>query len=267
MMIKPTHFFFNTETAVDNEFMSKGDEDNEVINKRAIDEFDQLKAKIEEGGVTVVEYEQQAEDLPDSLFPNNWISFHKYPGLIEDRLVCVYPMKAPTRQREVNHKIIDEQMEEKGHKIDLTNYWIKSKCLEGTGSLIFDPQNQKIYAALSQRCEKDVLEHFLELFNAKSSKPFKIVTFTSTTATGTPIYHTNVMMSVLKDHCVVCLESINDLEERKMVVEELTSTHLNEFPKKIIEISLDEVNNMCGNIICVSNNIGEPCIIMPSKDF
>lgn len=245
MMVRPTNFFFNTETAEDNEFMNKvDDQDNEAINKKAIDEFDQLKAKIEEGGITVVQYEQQSEELPDSLFPNNWISFHKYPGLIENRLICVYPMKAKTRQAEVNYKIVDEHMEEKGHKIDLTNYCGKSKCLEGTGSLIFDSQNQKIYAALSQRCELDVLEHFLELFNSHSSKPFKIVAFTSTTATGTAIYHSNVMFSVLKDHVVVCLESINDLEERKMVEAEITSPELNEFPKKIIDISLDEVNKM-----------------------
>ena len=121
-MIRPTNFYFNTETATDNEFMNKVDEDSSVINKRAIEEFDQLKNKIEEAGVTVVQYEQLASDLPDSLFPNNWISFHKYPGLIDNKLVCVYPMKAQSRQAEVNYAIVDQQMEDKGHIIDLTSY-------------------------------------------------------------------------------------------------------------------------------------------------
>jgi len=267
MMVEPTKFFFNAETAKDNEFMHDVQEDNEVIAKQAIEEHQTLRKRIEEAGVEVVKYIQQEEDLPDSLFPNNWISTHKYPGLIENRVVCVYPMKAPTRQREVNYKIVDEFMEASGHCIDMTSYCDKELALEGTGVLIFDAPNKKIYANISQRCEKEVLEHFLELFNSKSKEPFRLVTFTAKTHSDTAIYHTNVMLSILSDHAVICLESIQDEEERDKVIEELTSSELNDFPRKIIDISLEEVGNMCGNIICVIDKAEQPCVIMPSTAY
>lgn len=244
MMVEPTKFFFNTETAADNEFMNPVEGDAEKINKRAIEEHQGLRKAIEDAGVSVKRYFQQEDDLPDSLFPNNWVSTHRYPGTMDERVVCVYPMKVPTRQREVNPKIVDDLSASNGHVIDMTRYNDAGLALEGTGVLIFDPANRKIYAGLSQRCELVVLEHFLELFNSKSQKPFKLVTFSATAASGTPIYHTNVMMSILSDHAVICLESIQDLEEREKVIEELTSDELNEHPRKIVDISLDEVSKM-----------------------
>mmetsp|Transcript_2792 Transcript_2792/g.3256 ORF Transcript_2792/g.3256 Transcript_2792/m.3256 type:complete len:154 (-) Transcript_2792:301-762(-) len=153
-------------------------------------------------------------------------------------------MKAPTRQREVNPEIIKELLGDDGHVIDFTGYNNVHKTLEGTGVLIFDPANFKIYAGISQRCEKDVLEHFVESFNKLSSTPFKLVTFTAKTKSGTPIYHTNVMMSVLSEHAAICLEAIQDIEERERIVTELTSPELNKYPKTIIDISLDEVYKM-----------------------
>lgn len=267
MMVEPTKFFFNTETACDNEFMHDVEEDNEAIANKAIQEHRDLRAKIEEAGITVTKYEQMTDDLPDSLFPNNWFSTHKYPGNIDNRLVCVYPMKAPTRQREVNLKIIEDFSDPESHTIDLTGFCEKGQVLEGTGALIFDPVNLKVYANISQRCEKDVLDHFLEQFNSKCQEPFRSVVFSSCTSSGTPIYHTNVMFSVLSEHIVVCLESIPDEEERKKVVEEITSSELNKYPKKLLEISLDEVNNMCGNIICVLNKDQEPCVIMATTAY
>ena len=94
-----------------------------------------------------------------------------------------------------------------------------------------------------------------------------MVTFTSTTHSGTPIYHTNVMFSILSSHAVVCLESIQDLEEREKLIRELSSPELNRFPRRIVDITLEEVGNMCGNILCVLDNAEEPCIIMPSTAY
>jgi hypothetical protein len=202
-MVEPTLFFFNAETATDNEFMHKTEDDNETINKSAIEEHNKLSKAIQDAGVDVVTYHQQSEDLPDSLFPNNWFSTHKYPGLIDSRLICIYPMKAPTRQREVNPKIVEEQSEESGKSIDFTGYTKKGGVLEGTGALIFDPVNRKVYANISQRCEADVLDDFLSSFNEISKEPFKAVTFEARTASDTPIYHTNVMLAILSEHAVV----------------------------------------------------------------
>ena len=266
-MVEPTQFFFNTETAIDNEFMHKTEDDTETVNQKAIEEHKGLCKAIQDAGVDVLTYYQQSEDLPDSLFPNNWFSTHKYPGLIDNRIICVYPMKAPTRQREVNPKIIEDLTEESGKSLDLTGFNDKGGVLEGTGALIFDPVNRKVYANISQRCEADVLDHFLSNFNELSKEPFKSVTFEARTASDTPIYHTNVMLAILSDHAVVCLESIKNEEEREKVRQELTNPDLNIHPKKLIDISLAEVDQMWGNVICVLNKSGEPCIIMSSTAF
>ena len=281
LMVAPTKFFFNTETAWDNEFMNQIEDDSDLacgneeaqqtkvgIDFIAAQEHQNLVQKIEESGISVIKYEQQADDLPDSLFPNNWVSSHKYPNSIDEKgVVCVYPMKVPTRQREVNYDIVRHLTGDEGHTIDFTNYNHVGKALEGTGVLIFDPANRKIYAGISQRWELDVLENFLENFNQNFSSPFKLVTFTAKTATGTPIYHTNVMMSILSDHAAICLEAIQDPEERERVIQELSSPELNDYPKRIIDISLDEVYQMWGNILCVVNNKAEPWVIMSSTAF
>lgn len=243
-MVEPTHFFFNTETAADNEFMNEVKDEHGALSETAIKEHQDFQKALRDADIEVLKFDQQAPDLPDSLFPNNWVSIHRYPGIIDERLVVVYPMKCPTRQREVNYKIVNELVGEKGKLIDLTSFNEAGKALEGTGVLIFDPINAKVYANISQRCEKDVLDHFMEKFNEVSSVPFKAVTFTSTTKTGTPIYHTNVMFAILSDHAVVCLESIADEDERENLRNELTNPDLNVAPKKIIDISLDEVNKM-----------------------
>jgi hypothetical protein len=160
-------------------------------------------------------------------------------------VVCVYPMKVPTRQREVNYKIVEEILEQDGVIIDLTRFCDQGLALEGTGVLIFDPVNRKIYANISQRCELEALTYFVEVLNTHSKSPFKLVTFSAKTHSGTSIYHTNVMFSMLSEHAVVCLESIQDLEEREKVIDEITSPELNDYPRKIIDISLEEVGKMC----------------------
>lgn len=202
-MVEPTNYFFNCETAEDNEFMHKVDESHDEINTQAITEHRNLRAAIEEAGIEVTNHFQQEEDLPDSVFPNNWVSTHQYPGLIDDKIVCVYPMKCPTRQREVNYKIVDELLGENGELIDLTSFTEDNIALEGTGVLIFDAPNRKIYASISQRCEQEALDHFLEKFNMRSKEPWRVVTFTAKTESGTPIYHTNVMFSLLSKHAVI----------------------------------------------------------------
>ena len=166
MMVEPTHFFFNTETAKDNEFMTEVDEDSSIVSKKAIQEHRDLSKAIQDAGISVVKYQQQADDLPDSLFPNNWISSHYYPTNLDKKLVCIYPMKAPSRQREVNSKIVEDLAGESGTVIDMTHYTELNIALEGTGVLIFDAPNSKIYANISQRCDMEALNHFLEVFNS-----------------------------------------------------------------------------------------------------
>ena len=87
LMVEPTNFFFNTEAAADNEFMHKDNRSSSKLSKCAIKEHQNLRKKILDAGIDVVNYKQQKKDLPDSLFPNNWISTHKYPKILDETLV------------------------------------------------------------------------------------------------------------------------------------------------------------------------------------
>ena len=280
MMVEPTNFYYNQETAQDNEFMTNLKEDDDLLEETsskeisslsiehvALQQHQGLRKAIEDSGITVMNYKQQAKDLPDSLFPNNWVSVHQYPQLMDQKVVWVYPMKVPSRQREVNQQIVNDLLGDDGHCIDFTSYNLTSQVLEGTGVLIFDPLNHKIYAGISQRWELDVWEHLIEELNKKSIVPFKLVTFNAKTPNGTPIYHTNVMMSILSHHAVICLDSISDPEEKEKVVNELSSPYLNEFPRKIIDLSPDEILTMWGNILWVVDNQGKAWVIMSSTAF
>lgn len=64
-----------------------------------------------------------------------------------------------------------------------------------------------------------------------------------------PIYHTNVVMAILRDHVILCLDSIRDQQEKERVIKEINDPALNRKPKEIIDISYDEMVNMCGNMI------------------
>ena len=177
-------------------------------------------------------------------------------------------MKCVTRQREVNYKIVKDLSDHKnGHIINLTGLNKQNKVLEGTGALIFDPANHKVYAGISQRCQKQVLNKFLKEFNSISKTPFKSVTFSAKMDTNKPIYHTNVMMALLTNHAVVCLDSVQDEEERKNLKKELTSKSLNKHPRKIINISIKEMQQMCGNVICLRSKNDEPVVVMASTAY
>eukprot|EP00349_Pseudokeronopsis_sp_Brazil_P000630 CAMPEP_0202957366 /NCGR_PEP_ID=MMETSP1396-20130829/1777_1 /ASSEMBLY_ACC=CAM_ASM_000872 /TAXON_ID= /ORGANISM="Pseudokeronopsis sp., Strain Brazil" /LENGTH=200 /DNA_ID=CAMNT_0049674809 /DNA_START=426 /DNA_END=1028 /DNA_ORIENTATION=+ len=139
------------------------------------------------------------------------------------------------------------------------------QALEGTGSLIFDSVNKKIYCSLSERADKELAEEFLEQFNSHSKNPYSLVLWHSKDQNGNPIYHTNVVMASLKDHTVLVSESIHDLKEREKVIEEITMPSLNRKPKKIIDLNYQEMMNMAGNMIMVENNKGEPCVVMSEK--
>jgi len=200
-------------------------------------------------GIAVDLYKQQFDDTPDSLFPNNWISTHFYKGQMKKRLVFSYPMKCENRQREFNVKMVQDTMKVKNSEfIDLAGWHYKQKYLEGTGVLIFDTYNEKLYVNLSPRADKDLLIQYLENFNLYVKNPYKAVTFKAVND-GHPIYHTNVMLGMLTEHAVVSLESIKSKKERIEVIKELTAKDINKKPKKLIDISLKEVNEFCGNVL------------------
>ena len=170
---------------------------------------------------------------------------------MKNRLVFTFPMRAETRQREFNMKMLIDavNLKDKTEYVSFSHYHFKKLYLEGTGVLIFDTINRKVYVNLSPRADKSLLTEFMAKFNEYVKKdPYKEVTFKAFNDKNA-IYHTNVMLGMLTNHAVVALDSIKSKKEREDVVRELTDKASNKKPKKLIEISMKEVNDFCGNVL------------------
>ncbi len=250
LMIEPVNFGFNAETAVNNTFQVNT---NNNVQEKALQEFNDFVSLLRNNKVDVTVIPDTADPFtPDSIFPNNWISFH------EDGTVFLYPMFADNRRKEKKQHIIDE-LKEKFFVLqinDLSDYEQKDLFLEGTGSMVLDRDNKIAYACLSPRTNIDVLNEFCRLAN------YEAVSFFSKDMNGVDIYHTNVMMCVADRFAVICLESIPDEKERTSVVEHLSATN-----KELIDISLDQLNHFAGNMLQVSNESGELFLVMSAQAF
>lgn len=180
-----------------------------------------------------------------------------------------YPMKCENWQREFNVKLVQDMMKlgtGKNEFVDFAHHHYKGKYLEGTGVLIFDTINLKVYVNISPWADANLLTSYLENFNSFQKSPYSAITFKATND-GHPIYHTNVMLGILTDHAVVSLESVKSKKEKQALIEGLTSTESNSRPKKLIDISLKEVNEFCGNVLQVLNDKDEECVIMSTRAY
>lgn len=254
LMIRPVAFAYNEQTAESNEFMNEPDSSNEAIQKKARQEFDHFVRILQLNNVNVVLVEDtNTPHKPDSIFPNNWVSFH------HSGKVVLYPMEAPNRRVERRMDIIDAIRKnfEVNAIIDLSPLEAKETFLEGTGSLVLDRENKKAYASISSRTSKEALGKWSE-----SMPNYEIITFTSLDKNGTGIYHTNVMMCVGDTFAVVCLESIADVNERLRVKNTLEQTK-----KIIVEITLEQVYSFAGNMLLIANKIGQKLLCMSSRAF
>ena len=251
LMIRPVNFGYNAETAVNNAFQVAG-MDAEA-QKKALREFDDFVSVLRSNGVDVTVVQDTPEPhTPDSIFPNNWISFHN------DGTVIFYPMYAANRRLERKQHVIDtvRTLFEIKSQIDLSSYESKNIFLEGTGSIVLDRDNKIAYACLSPRTDKKVLEDFCK------QTGFKPVSFRAVDSKGREIYHTNVMMCVADRYVVICLESIDDKTERENVTTAITGSG-----KEIIEISFDQMNHFAGNMLQVENVSGQKLLVMSSQAF
>ena len=250
LLIRPVNFGFNAETAVNNSFQvnSTGN-----VQQKALIEFDGLVSLLAENKVSLtVIADTEIPHTPDSIFPNNWISFH------EDGTVIIYPMFAANRRLEKKPHILDK-LKEIFHITavkDLSRYETENLFLEGTGSMVLDRENRIAYASLSPRTDKHILDEFCSMAG------YTPCSFTSMDNSGNPIYHTNVMMCVAANFAVICLEAIRDEQERLMVSGSLTGSG-----KEIIGISLQQMNAFAGNMLQVRNSEGELLLVMSSQAF
>jgi hypothetical protein len=253
LMIRPINFRMNEQTAVNNYYQKVLDNIlPSSVNAKAQREFNAYVEKLKSFGVQVVVIsDEENTDTPDSIFPNNWISFH------ENGTVGLYPMFAKNRRLERREDILDK-LEEEGFIIktiiDYSDAEKHDVFLEGTGSLLLDRINRKAYCALSPRADEDLLLEFCEDFE------YTPVIFSANQTVNSKreaIYHTNVMMCLAETFAVICLRSIDDKKERKNVLK-----HLKEDGKKVIEISEEQVDSFAGNMLQVRGKDNELFLVM-----
>ncbi|MBV1922955.1 MAG: amidinotransferase [Flavobacteriaceae bacterium] len=252
LMIRPVTFRMNEETAVNNYFQEEMSIENNEINAKAQAEFDAFVEKLRAVGVEVIVEDDKLEyDTPDSIFPNNWVSFH------ENGNVALYPMFAENRRRERREETI-VRLEKEGFIIkdiiDYTEAEEEGVFLEGTGSLLLDRVNSKAYCALSDRAHEDLIIEFCEdfeyspvIFNALQTKDGKRL----------PVYHTNVLMALGENIAIICLDSIDDKKEKKFVLK-----NLKEDKKQVIAISEEQMHHFAGNMLQVKGANGEKYMVM-----
>lgn len=248
LMIRPVRFGYNEQTAVNNAFQSQdGSLSSAEIQEKARTEFDTFAAILRAVGVQVTVIDDTTEPhTPDSIFPNNWISFHP------DR-IGLYPMFAPNRRAERRMDIV-EQFGKGRQVVDYTAFEAQNVFLEGTGSMILDREHRVAYACLSPRTDKALFERFCADFG------FQAVSFTSLDEHEKPVYHTNVMMAIGTKVAVVCLESIADRDERELVRQSLEKTG-----HHIVAISHAQMNQFAGNMLAVNNASGQEFMVMSKR--
>lgn len=250
-MIRPAEFAYNAETAVNNAFQVKNTDTG--VQQKAAREFDDFTALLKKNGVDVIiTNDTPLPHTPDSIFPNNWISFH------EDGTLLLYPMFAENRRAERKQHVLDQVTSRfaVNKKIDLSRYEQNNLFLEGTGSMVLDRDKRIAYACLSPRTSREVLNDFCRQMN------YTPLLFDATDDKDKPIYHTNVMMCVADRFVVICLDAIKNSEQRKEVEAVILQSG-----KELIPISLTQMNHFAGNMLQVENDSGEKLLVMSTQAY
>ena len=251
-------FRMNEQTAVNNYYQKVLDNlSPETVNAKAQAEFDAFVTKLRAVGVDVTVVEDTLNpDTPDSIFPNNWISFHGNGD------VALYPMFAENRRPERREDILDV-LEDKGFVIneimDYTSAEDDGYFLEGTGSLLLDRENDKAYCALSPRADEELMIEFCEDFEFT---PVIFEAFQTVNGERKLIYHTNVMMCLGDTFAVICADCIDDKKERKMVLDSLKGDD-----KEVILITEDQVNNFAGNMLEIKGAKDRRYLVMSDSAY
>lgn len=253
LMIRPVAFRMNEQTAVNNYYQKVLDNLlPDTVNAKARQEFDAFVEKLRGVGVNVIVVDSTEDpDTPDSVFPNNWVSFH------ENGDVALYPMFAENRRLERREDILD-LLEDNGFHIenivDYTSAEEDGVYLEGTGSLVLDRANHKAYCALSPRADEELVIEYCEDFEMA---PVIFEAFQTVGGERMHIYHTNVMMCVGETFAVICADCIDDKKERKMVLD-----NLRQDGKEIVLLTEAQLNHFAGNMLQVNGANGKSYLVM-----
>ncbi len=251
LMIRPAAFGFNAETAANNVFQSATSLSQKQVQKKAVEEFDAFTDTLRKKNIEVIVVQDSAKPLkPDAIFPNNWFC------TLQDGTLAVFPMFAPNRRIEKRDdllKTITQQFKTRDAE-DWSEYEAESLFLEGTGSMIIDHEHKLIYACISPRTNKVVLEKFAYAHG------FRAIAFSSKDEDGVEVYHTNVIMSIGETYAVICLESIKDETERIAVSQLLIATG-----HEVIPITFAQVRAYAGNMLQVQNSKGKKFTILSKQ--
>ncbi len=256
LMIRPVAFRMNEQTAVNNYYQKVLENTTPAtVNAKAQKEFDAFVDKLRKVGVNVIVVDDTLEpDTPDSIFPNNWISFH------ENGDITLYPMFAENRRLERREDIL-EKLEDEGFEIneimDYTSAEDDGYFLEGTGSILLDRDNAKAYCALSPRADEELFIEFCEDYDLA---PVIFEAFQTVNGERKLIYHTNVMMCLGETFAVICADCIDDKKERKMVLDNLKGDE-----KDVILITEEQMNNFAGNMLQVKGKDDKRYLVMSNS--
>jgi hypothetical protein len=253
LMVPPDHFGFNSQTAKTNPFQHAPENlhnDTEAIRKSALSEFTKMVKKLRQKGITVHLLPNRSDvKTPDAVFPNNWFSHHA------EKKIVLYPIQTVNRRSERQKDALLSIITSAGIAtptvIDLSKDEEKDLFLESTGSMIFDREHRVAFAMASPRTIKKEFEKWCRLLN------YKGVFIQSTTQHVKAVYHTNINMCVGSEFAVICFAVIGDKKEQEMVRKKLEN-----LGKEIVEISLEQVYQFCGNILELSIKSGEKIIVM-----
>lgn len=252
-MVRPAAFGFNEETATNNYFQTNPGISKEMLQQKALAEFDNMVQLLRNEEIDVLVMEDTKEPpKPDAIFPNNWLSTSP------DGMVSVFPMYAPNRRAEKRDDILQQLA---SHFVvndvqDWSEYEAEGRFLEGTGSMVIDHDNKMIYAAVSERTNLSVLEKYAATNN------YQAIVFLAKDKNGQPVYHTNVMMALGSAFCILCEEAIEEEWELIAVRQLLESTG-----HTIIPITREQMHAFAGNMLEVKNKNGENILVLSQSAF
>ena len=211
LMIHPACFGYNPETHVTNHYQVEADKDLDQIHAEALEQFDALKALLEQHDVPVHVFENDDMDAPDAIFPN--------AASAHPEGVALYPMLQPSRQRERSPEFVSFLTDTLGYKIlhDFSGHETEGRALEATAALVMDRVNGVAYSGRSQRSDRELARMACDALG------FDLVPFDTQDHTGAPVYHTDVLMYIGSGYAGICLDCI--VEGREAVESALSKTH------------------------------------------
>ena len=258
LMIRPVGFRMNEQTAVNNYYQKElHDLSSSQIQQKSLKEFDDFVQKLRGVGVQVVVIEDtMIPSTPDSIFPNNWVSFHR------NGMVGIYPMFAENRRSERREDIFD-LLEEKGFVIDSIIDYSSAEAediyLEATGSIVLDRENRLAYCALSPRADEDLFIEFCEDFEYT---PIIFHAYQTVNGSRELIYHTNVMMAITEKYVIACVDAIDDKKELRRFIK-----NVKESGKELLPITENQVENFAGNMLQVKGNDEQRYTVMSTAAY